>query len=70
MRKIINLMKYKKRFLKIKEKFKNKKIIFSLANTNGSILNQSYLFDMIRPGIGLYGLQQKQILREKNKTSN
>tara|TARA_B100000575_G_scaffold294471_1_gene310666 strand:+ start:6843 stop:7904 length:1062 start_codon:yes stop_codon:yes gene_type:complete len=46
----------KKRYLKIIKKFKiNQNIILSLSNTNGSILSKSFLFDMIRPGIGLYG---------------
>ncbi len=47
-------LKQKKIFNTIKNKF-NKKIIFSLANSHGAILNKSYLYDMIRPGIGLYG---------------
>ncbi len=45
----------RKRFLKIKNRFKNKNISFSLANSNGSILSKKYLFDIIRPGIGIYG---------------
>ena len=47
-------LKQKKIFNTIKNKF-NKKIIFSLANSHGAILNKSYLYDMIRPGIGIYG---------------
>ena len=38
----------------MKNKFNNK-VIFSLANSHGAILNKSYLYDMIRPGIGIYG---------------
>lgn len=34
---------------------KNKKILFSLANSFGSILSSEYFIDMIRPGIALYG---------------
>ena len=45
----------KDRFINIIKKFKSKKIIFSLANSSGSVLSKSFLFDMIRPGIGLYG---------------
>ena len=43
------------RFKELINNFKNKKIIFSLSNSNGTTLGKSYLFKMIRPGIGLYG---------------
>ncbi len=43
------------RFRELRNNFKNKKIIFSLSNSNGTTLGKSYLFNMIRPGIGLYG---------------
>ena len=33
----------------------NKNVIFSLANAHGAILNKSFLYQMIRPGIGIYG---------------
>ena len=45
----------KNRFSKLTKKFQKKDIIFSLANSNGSVLSNSFLFNMIRPGIGLYG---------------
>ncbi len=45
----------KRRFDKNVKKFKKKDIIFSLSNSNGSILSNSYSYDMIRPGIGIYG---------------
>ena len=45
----------KNRFIDTINKFKNKNIIYSLSNSNGSELSKSYLFDMIRPGIALYG---------------
>ena len=48
-------LKQKKIFNKLKNKFNNHKVIFSLANSHGAILNKSYLYDMIRPGIGIYG---------------
>ncbi len=48
-------------FLKEIKKFKNKKIIFSISNSNGSILSKSFLLDMIRPGIGLYGGNNQNI---------
>ena len=35
-------------FTRLKNKFNNK-VIFSLANSHGAILNKSYLYDMIRP---------------------
>ena len=43
------------RFVDAIGKFKNKRIIFSLSNSNGAVLSEKYLFNMIRPGIGLYG---------------
>ena len=48
-------LKQKKIFTRLKNKFNNNKIIFSLANSHGAVLNKSYLYDMIRPGIGIYG---------------
>jgi len=48
-------LKQKKLFNRLKNKFNNNKIVFSLANSHGSILDKSYLYDMIRPGIGIYG---------------
>tara|TARA_Y100000768_G_C23976455_1_gene683317 strand:+ start:1501 stop:2556 length:1056 start_codon:yes stop_codon:yes gene_type:complete len=44
----------KKYFLNVAKNFKNK-VIFSLANSSGSVLSETFLFDMIRPGIALYG---------------
>ena len=43
------------KFNKIVKKYKNNKVIFSLANSFGSVLSNKYLFDMIRPGIAIYG---------------
>ena len=58
-----------KNFKKIVEQSKNNKIIFSLANTLGSVLSTQYLFDMIRPGIGLYGGHfNNPILKKKIKS--
>ena len=58
----------RKRFLNTITKFKNKKIIFSLSNSNGSVLSRNYLFNMIRPGIALYGGNNKnQYLNKKLK---
>ena len=48
-------LRQKNKFLDVIKKFKEKKIIYSLANSNGSILSSEYLFDMVRTGIGLYG---------------
>ena len=49
----------KKRFQKIKNNFNNDNIKFSLSNSNGVFLSNSYSFDMIRPGIALYGGNNK-----------
>ncbi len=54
------------RFKNIICNFENKKIIYSIANSNGSILSKEYLFDMIRPGIGLYGGDNKNNFLKKN----
>ena len=48
-------LKQKTIFTKLNNKFNNKKVIFSLANSHGAVLNKSYLYDMVRPGIGIYG---------------
>ena len=60
-------LKQKKIFNRLKNKFDNNKIIFSLANSHGAILNKSYLFDMIRPGIGIYGGFENKKLGKKIK---
>ncbi len=44
-----------KKFDKIIENYQNNKIIFSIANSFGSVLSNKYLLDMIRPGISIYG---------------
>ena len=46
---------------------KTKGIIFSLANAHGSILDKTYLYDMIRPGIGIYGNLKNKKLEKKIK---
>ncbi len=46
---------------------KTKGAIFSLANTHGSILDKTYLYDMIRPGIGIYGCFENKYLEKKIK---
>ena len=43
------------KFKKIILSNQNNNIIYSLSNSFGSILSKKYLFDMIRPGIGIYG---------------
>ena len=56
------------RFLNLIKKFKQKNIIFSIANSNGSVLSKKYLFNMIRPGISLYGgNNNNKILNKKIK---
>ena len=59
-------LKQKKIFTGLKNKL-NKKIIFSLANSHGAILNKSYLYDMIRPGIGIYGGYENKKLGKRIK---
>ena len=59
-------LKQKKIFTRLKNKF-NDKVIFSLANSHGAILNKSYLYDMIRPGIGIYGGFENKRLGKKIK---
>ena len=44
-----------------------KDIIYSLANAHGSILDKTYLYDMIRPGIGIYGCFENKRLESKIK---
>ncbi len=56
----------KEKFNKIIKKFTDSNIILSLANSNGSIISKSYLYDMIRPGIGLYGGNNKNKYLKKN----
>ena len=60
-------LKQKKLFNTFKKKFNNNKIIFSLANAHGSILDKTYLYDMIRPGIGIYGCYENKQLENKIK---
>ena len=55
----------KNRFIKVINNFSKKNIIYSLSNSNGSVLSDSYLFNMIRPGIGLYGGSNKNKLLNK-----
>ena len=43
------------KFKSINNLFKNKKIIFSLANSMGTILGKDFHYDLLRPGISLYG---------------
>ncbi len=52
-----NLYNYfqNKKFKSINNLFKNKKIIFSLANSMGTILGKDFHYDLVRPGISLYG---------------
>ncbi len=49
----------------LKKNYNNIKL--SLANSHGSILNKSYLYDMIRPGIGIYGGFENKKLETKIK---
>ena len=46
---------------------KPKGVIFSLANAHGAILDKTYLYNMIRPGIGIYGCFENKELEKKIK---
>ena len=48
-----NILQYK-RFCEIKEVFPN--VNYSLANSSGIFRDQNYHFDLVRPGMALYGL--------------
>lgn len=54
------------KFKKIVDHYNNNKIIFTLANSFGSVLSKKYLFDMIRPGISLYGGHFNNLFLKKN----
>ncbi len=54
------------KFKEIVDYSKNNKIIFSLANSFGSVLSSKYLFNMIRPGICLYGGHFNKSFLKKN----
>ena len=54
------------KFNKIVKKYQNNKVIFSLANSFGSVLSNKYLFDMIRPGISIYGGHFNHSILKKN----
>ena len=63
-------IKYNLKQRKLFNTFVNKKpkgVIFSLANAHGSILDRTYLYDMIRPGIGIYGCYENKKLEKKIK---
>ena len=55
-----------KKFKNIADANRNNKIIFSLSNSFGSVLSEKYLFDMIRPGISLYGGHYNNIILKNN----
>jgi len=62
--------KYNLKQKKIFNKFvknKHKGLLFSLANSHGSILDKTYLYDMVRPGIGIYGGYENKKLEKKIK---
>jgi len=54
------------KFEKIVNSYKKHIIIFSLANSFGSVLSNKYLFDMIRPGISIYGGHFNNSLLKRN----
>ena len=63
-------IKYNIRQRNLFNTFVNKKpkgVIFSLANAHGAILDKTYLYNMIRPGIGIYGCYENKKLEKKIK---
>ena len=63
-------IKYNNKQKKLFNTFVNKKpkgVVFSLANAHGSILDKTYLYNMIRPGIGIYGCYENKELQKKIK---
>ena len=63
-------IKYNMKQKKLFNTFVNKKrkgVMFSLANAHGSILDKTYLYNMIRPGIGIYGCYENKKLEKKIK---
>ena len=63
-------IKYNNKQKKLFNTFVNKKpkgVVFSLANAHGSILDKTYLYNMIRPGIGIYGCYENKKLEKKIK---
>jgi alanine racemase len=42
-------------FLNIKQQFKDQSFLYSLANSAGTFLGKQYHFDMVRPGLCIYG---------------
>lgn len=58
--------KQKKIFNELVRKF-DSEIVYSLANSHGAILNKSYLYNMIRPGIGIFGCYENSKLSKKVK---
>ena len=59
-------IKQKKLFDTLVKK-KSKNVIYSLSNSHGSILDKTYLYNMIRPGIGIYGCFENKKLEKKIK---
>jgi len=57
-------IKQKEKFEKLIKKFNKRKMFFSLSNSHGSIISNQYLFNMIRPGIGIYGGHHNKKLKK------
>tara|TARA_Y100001970_G_scaffold289122_1_gene418481 strand:- start:3050 stop:4108 length:1059 start_codon:yes stop_codon:yes gene_type:complete len=54
------------RFINLKNKINNHKLIFSLSNSFGSILSNKFTLNMIRPGIAIYGSHYNILKLKKN----
>ena len=44
-----------KKFKYLIKKINRKRVIYTLSNSHGSLISKDFLFNMIRPGIGIYG---------------
>ena len=54
----------KEKFDILINKFIKRKILVSLSNSHGSIISHQYLFNLIRPGIGIYGGHHNKKLKK------
>ena len=45
----------KEKFNDLIKKFNRKNIIYTLSNSHGAVISKDFLYNMIRPGIGIYG---------------
>ena len=48
-------VKQRNKFISVIRKFNNQRILFSLSNSHGALISKDFQFNLIRPGIGIYG---------------